>query len=915
MKPNPITVFVSSCMRSEELKRVRADICEAIDRTGLFRAWAFERHGASSIPAGEDYLLGVHEAEACVFVIEAGFGVTGPMQREIDEAHFLGKKSFFYFCKRSPDEHIPLQEELHSPEYSTSFEVGSLGELPEQIADDLQYELTRLYRLVDRDFSYQNLLGGGQELPVSVATWADAIVGKAPVVNYPKTKAFFAKFAFGIDPPALSTHDVVSELTGEASAPVPENVLDDCCALLLEVVLGDRTMRELNIAMLHDEIDSKLPQEYAEVSKIRWRAIQSFYLGDVQAAFERMGEAHDVAKRNSVAEWLIDDLLIDLRNLDAMQRGIIANIGEYQQQLSEKDKPLVYPVADRFNSEMYGALIDESYKRSLQSVSTVVIGNDVTRFLDGLAGQTMVSVLYGSLTYIRLIPAKLRRVVYVVNLQYPSSHLERVMLKLALADGDVGDARSLLNSYVGIMGGLTADEADEAFRFVEASAAGTARSAAVREAFAVFGSYMSDAGFDAALSTVRGFVESSLLEDSSPGNALSCLAANAPRIADKEWLLDVCRRAMGRGSRTLWHNEGIKMLSSGTLMLDELGDSSAETALELIESAVADDQSAKDGVAGALSLFRRDGRYAERIDSLACGLPALYRMDYQVNCPDCDFADLPGLIESCVERIHSDNETQGEGGAYAYGLDHYIIIEYAAEAAGTLPNELLADAAEACLETLRAPRQTISSKCGALRLLVFLDGMSDPTHSLIKSQIRGIELTDAGLWHVSIVGGPYDLVLATAELSFLKALALEQADGALRMGISSMLRAGAFSQVKFADLVGRAARSGSFARIPSVESSRIVALLQAMAGGPSREVSVSAYRALACLIDDASFGDEVAAMFQAEFDDAGLRAKHAILDALESNPERFLESGDALWAKASDDSNYYIRMRARKKRP
>ena len=913
MIPQPITVFISSCMRSEELRIVRQHICEEVDRTGLFRAWAFERHGASSIPAKEDYLLGVHESEVCVFVVESEFAVTEAMQSEIDEARSLGRKSFFYFYKRSPDERIALQEVLCGPEHPTTFEVSSLDKLPKQIVGDLQYELTRIYRLVDKDFSYQSLLAGGPEALVADATWEDAIVGKTPVVNYPKTKAFFAKFAFGIDSPASSKREIVSRLAEKSPASVSKNDLDDCCALLLEVVLGNRTMKEFNVAILHDEIDSQLPREYAEVSRIRWRAIQSYYLGDVQAAMRYMREAHGVAVCNGVAEWLIDDLLIDLRNLDAMQRGVVASIGEYQQQLSEKDKPLVYPVADRFNSEMYGALIDESYKRAQQSASTVVIGNDVTRFLDSLAGLTMVSVLYGSLTYIRLIPAKLRRVVYIVNLQYPSSRLERVMMKLALAGGDIQDARNLLNAYGEMTKGLNAAEADEAFNFVEASAAGSGRNNAIREAFSVFGSYMSDMGFEAALAIVRDIVENSLIDDSLPENSLSCLMANAPRIADNEWLLDVCQRAMKRGPRTLWNEEGIKMLASGSFMLDELDKSSAETALALVGATATDDQSAKEKLASVLSLFRRDNRYVERVDALAHDLPELCRMDYEINWPDCDFADLPRVIKSCISRIRSDNETQGVGGAYTYGLDNYIIVEYAAEAVGSIPDELLIESAKVCFETLHAQRQTIASKCRALRLLVFLDGASRSAHDLIKSQIGDTQLPEAGLWHISIIGGPYEQSLAIAELSLLRAAVLEEEGINVRTGISVMLRANAFSQIKFAEFVARMARSGLFVRTPPIESSRIVAILQVMAENPSHEVSVSAYRTLACLIDDANFGREVVAMFCEAFDNAGLRVKHAILNALESHPECFAERADALWAKAYEDSNYYIRMRAVKR--
>ena len=174
-------------------------------------------------------------------------------------------------------------------------------------------------------------------------------------------------------------------------------------------------------------------------------------------------------------------------------------------------------------------------------------------------------------------------------------------------------------------------------------------------------------------------------------------------------------------------------------------------------------------------------------------------------------------------------------------------------------------------------------------------------------------MPEAGLWHISIIGGPYEQSLAIAELSLLRAAVLEEEGINVRTGISVMLRANAFSQIKFAEFVARMARSGLFVRTPPIESSRIVAILQVMAENPSHEVSVSAYRTLACLIDDANFGREVVAMFCEAFDNAGLRVKHAILNALESHPECFAERADALWAKAYEDSNYYIRMRAVKR--
>lgn len=89
-----IKVFISSICGEARYDRIRKDLKEAIENTGLAQVYLFEGEQASTISAGDHYLFALEDSDVCIFLIDNKDGVTPGVQAEIDKV----KKIIFKRC-------------------------------------------------------------------------------------------------------------------------------------------------------------------------------------------------------------------------------------------------------------------------------------------------------------------------------------------------------------------------------------------------------------------------------------------------------------------------------------------------------------------------------------------------------------------------------------------------------------------------------------------------------------------------------------------------------------------------------------------------------------------------------------------------------------------------------------------------
>ena len=99
-----LKVFVSSICGKSRYDKVRSELKQLIEKTGLATVYLFEEEGAASIPAGSHYLYALKDSDVCIFLIDNADGITKGVQAEIDTVKKNGIKALYYFCDETKKE-------------------------------------------------------------------------------------------------------------------------------------------------------------------------------------------------------------------------------------------------------------------------------------------------------------------------------------------------------------------------------------------------------------------------------------------------------------------------------------------------------------------------------------------------------------------------------------------------------------------------------------------------------------------------------------------------------------------------------------------------------------------------------------------------------------------------------------------
>ena len=132
-----IKVFISSICGVEKYDKVRADLKSAIESTQLADVYTFESNGASTLPAGDHYILALEDSDICIFLIDNEDGITPGVQKEIDTVKKHNIKALYYFCDEIQKEKTALEQSLMGAHFAKSKVVHRFEELVQDGAQAL----------------------------------------------------------------------------------------------------------------------------------------------------------------------------------------------------------------------------------------------------------------------------------------------------------------------------------------------------------------------------------------------------------------------------------------------------------------------------------------------------------------------------------------------------------------------------------------------------------------------------------------------------------------------------------------------------------------------------------------------------------------------------------------------------------
>ncbi|RGY83148.1 DUF6650 family protein [Dorea sp. AM58-8] len=715
-----IKVFISSICGVEKYDKVRADLKSAIESTQLADVYTFESNGASTLPAGDHYILALEDSDICIFLIDNEDGITPGVQKEIDTVKKHNIKALYYFCDEIQKEKTALEQSLMGAHFAKSKVVHRFEELVQDGAQALIDDIIAIYHYYCTGRIVLNS-GENDEVQavdvVGTEKYQLPTIPKSTLKNVDKCRDYLLKFVLGY---SRGRYTGETEKTSE---------FDEWGIQFLPILFEGRSIKHFNIAMYLDALKTQQDEDHYRVVQIRWQAIQAYFAGDIEKCIEYLETALNCAKETNQPTWVIKDILVDLRN-QHWTRCIVRNECSdppAQKELTESSEELYYPILDRIHESLHEKYIEGLYKKKTGSPYAVTIGNNLDQYGEMLASSLIVSMYNGSLTHILLIYEKIRDFVFYLSCKYDDWNLRLNLYKLAIFAGKEKEIKGIQDSYPEVLNNLNADEAASIMDFCLNYPIKHQRLSSQLLSFGSVGYFLDDKRYDYYEKSIVAEIKSWLSSDTSVvsvgQNIFKCLSGVAYRMS-QDTLSEICCQFIER-HYSRWYMDMFEFIAN-CIDLRKMSNDSAKALIEHINRVLDSEEERKQINYSPffLCVLRKQNRtFTEEMDKkIAEYLPNYYGDIYKLETTEDEKQDMPVFVREYVDRIRKNNEVQGKDGVY-FG---HGTCEIATVRAILLGKEYICDAdimdtlVSVVTDTLLISKEDISTKLDAIALLIYI---------------------------------------------------------------------------------------------------------------------------------------------------------------------------------------------------
>lgn len=571
-----IKVFISSICGVEKYDKVRAELKKAIERTQLVDVYTFESRGASTLPAGDHYILALEDSDICIFLIDNADGIKAGVQAEIDTVKKHSIKALYYFCDETQKGKTALEQSLMGARFAKSKTVHSFSELSREGAQALIDDIVAVYHYYCTGRIVLNS-GENDEIQavdvVGTEKYQLPIIPKSTLKNVDKCRDYLLKFVLGY---SRGRYPGEMENTSE---------FDDWGLQFLPILFEGKSIKYFNTAMYLDALKAQQDDGHYQVVQIRWQAIQAYFAEDIKKCVEYLETALSLAKETNQPTWVIKDILVDLRNVHwtcCTARNEYSDTPA-QKELTQSSEELYYPILDRIHESLHEKYIEGLYKKKIGSPYSVTIGNNLDPYGEMLASSLIVSMYNGSLTHILLIYEKIRDFVFYLSCKYDDWNLRLNLYKLAIFAGSEKEIKGIQDSFPEVLNNLTADEAKSIMDFCLNHPIKYKRLSSQLLAFGSVGYFLDDKCYKSCEKSILGEIKSWLSSDTSVvaigQNIFKCLSGVAYRMS-QDMLSEICCQFIDR-HYSRWYMDMFKFIAN-CIDLRKMSDASAKALVEHI---------------------------------------------------------------------------------------------------------------------------------------------------------------------------------------------------------------------------------------------------------------------------------------------------------------------------------------------
>lgn len=716
-----IQIFISSACGDEPEKHkynfVREALKTLIESTGFAKVYVFESEGASTTSAGQHYTFALEDSDVCIFLIDNSDGVPPGVQKEIDTAKKHGIKSLFYFCDQSSKAETPLQKSLKGAKYAKSETIHDFKDIIKRGAIDLINDLIKIYRHYCKGhliWHEESSLEQSADISnVELSIYSGSIVQKDVLSDIDDCIEYFTKLILELP------YEKVNK-TGN---------IDQLCAAFLPVLFEGANINEDILNSLLIEIEKHQTSQHFNVTKKRYEAIKEYYSSNQKICIDKLNEALQMAKQNELPEWIIKDILIDLRNQDAFleeSQNKYSREPEYQNELDNSKALIYYPLMDRFDSSFYEGIIKEDFKNKMQTPDTITFGHSLGMHIKLLAGIYVLAIYNGSLSHIQLLYERIKYITFHVATNYSNWSMKKLLLKTTIIERKQKEIDGVIRCFGDLLSKMNGDDAYEIYSFANNRPIAHQRFISKLEAFRITNYYMDDEEFNLTWGELYELIYQWIEDENSTvvigGHIFSALEESYLRISQDQLIEIICNCIYNNKRR--FYGEIFKLIRK-CVNLSQASLENVSNFLEVIIKIVRnpDERTHIYSLDAALYTLRKKHReLTEDLDRIiAEEIPDFYNGHYRLETTFEEYDDMPYFLKTYINQVQNDNDEQGKNGMYSRGNQPHITIKnILQQSMANFSNDLIDSAFEVSSETILRENQTIEAKMDAIELLVYL---------------------------------------------------------------------------------------------------------------------------------------------------------------------------------------------------
>ncbi|WAO22681.1 hypothetical protein [Paenilisteria newyorkensis] len=734
---NKIVVFISSKIDSSfKYRLARKAIRESLVNTGLFNVYSFEETGPSTASALVHYKENIKYCDVCIFLIDNDDDVPDGVATEIQEVNKYNIPSIYYFCEGEKREITATQKAIMKPGGPKIKEIKTFEDFIKNGAKDLIDDILFIYKRYTRGNLVQVEDEENEDVILDKSVYkATTILKKDQLANY-HSRQYFAKMIFGD--------------RDEKSNSLVEKNLDYYCSLFLPVLFENTAIERFNTGLFLKELKYQLDDKYYAIVSLRWEAIESYFNEDVETSIAKLKEAFKKAEELQIEEWMIQDILIDLRNqiyIYHEKLGQFAEKNEGKELLDLREEKLYYPLIDRYEKDLLSWIIEDSQKNEIRSFRSQRFLGDLSVHSNKIADIYFQSMAVGSITHLTRIYGLIQKLCFHISSHYENWPSLMLTLKNSIILLDRTKIHQLVRHFELLLGRMNDRDAKEVFDYSNNLILDYQRFQGNLLAISEVGYYLSDVDFDDSWNGIKDELNKWAKSKVTPYNIESQIFKTIHKIKERissDYIIEFGLLLIGEG-KNIYYSNVFEMWARDVdyeSVMEKNKDKVVQTVIAYLENR--DNKLQQNGIKELCCILGRNKVHNLDIleEKIKEAMPDFYNLEYLLETRN-DVVTNQDAILRYTDEIREDNKAQGENGIYSHsGNSPYQFIRFIiSQQTERIPKSILDALFVVSTEAVTSTKQLIEVKTEAIKLLMFLNyydpNIGDRNSESIKLLIEG----------------------------------------------------------------------------------------------------------------------------------------------------------------------------------